>query len=307
MAKKTKSEPTHTALDSFESVIAKGEDGNVQITFTIPYSLIEKSKNEAAKELGEDTEVAGFRKGKAPLEKVIGQIPQDILIEKALAKILPKLVEKAIGKHKLKLAIYPKFELLKAQDGQDWQIRAVTCEIPEVDLGDYKKTVLDALRSNSIWTPGKGDPTKPPHAKASKGREEKEQEVIKALLSEIKVSVPKVLIEAEANSRLSQLLARLEKLGLTLESYLASIKKTAVSLRQEYEEQAKRGISLDIILNKIADAENIKIADSQIDSAIAAASSDPKLAESLKTPGQRRVIASILRRRKALDSLVSLL
>jgi trigger factor len=138
-------------------------------------------------------------------------------------------------------------------------------------------------------------------------REEKEQEVIKALLESVEVTVPKLLIDEEANSRLSQLLERLEKLGLTLESYLASIKKTATSLRQEYEEQAKRGIALDIILNEVAGRENIKVDDAQIDAAINARSSDPALAESLKTPEQRRLITSIMRRRAALDSLVSLL
>jgi hypothetical protein len=35
------------------------------------------------------------------------------------------------------------------------------------------------------------------------------------------------LIDEEVNSRLSKLLERIEKLGLTLESYLSSIGKTA--------------------------------------------------------------------------------
>ncbi|MCH7641352.1 hypothetical protein IID22_04100, partial [Patescibacteria group bacterium] len=46
---------------------------------------------------------------------------------------------------------------------------------------------------------------------------------------------------------------------------------------------------------------------SQVDAAVKAGSSDPKLAEKLDTPEQRRIIESVLVRRAALDSLVTLL
>jgi FKBP-type peptidyl-prolyl cis-trans isomerase (trigger factor) len=95
-------------------------------------------------------------------------------------------------------------------------------------------------------------------------------------------------------------------LGLNLDSYLASIGKTPESIREEYSQQAKESISLELILNKIAEEEKIKIEEKQIDEAITAASADPKVAEKLKTPEQRQVIKQVLARRGALDYLVSL-
>src|SRR5258706_424878 len=84
-------------------------------------------------------------------------------------------------------------------------------------------------------------------------QKEKEQIVLKTLIDNIKVSIPKLLIDDEVNHRLSDLLARIEKLGLNLDSYLASVGKTPQSLREEYERQVKDGVSLELILNKIAD------------------------------------------------------
>jgi hypothetical protein len=60
-------------------------------------------------------------------------------------------------------------------------------------------------------------------------------------------------------------------------------------------------------LSKIAEEEKVEIGSSQIEATIKAASSDPKLKGSLDTPEQKRIIESILKRRAALDKLVSLI
>jgi len=285
------------------SAIAKSDDGTIQITFAIPFPVIEEARKEAALEIGKDIEVPGFRKGKAPLDKLISHIPENTLLEKTLARIIPKVTADAINEHKIKPAIYPKFELLKAKEGSAWEIRAITCEIPEFELGDYKKTVGGGAAAKSIWVPGKDKD----QTSRELTREEKEQRVIKILLESIKVIIPKVLIEEEVNARLSQLLARLEKLGLTLEGYLASIGKTPETLRGEYQEQARGAVTLELILTKIADGEGLKIESGQIDAAITASSADRKLAEQLDTPEKRRLVMAVLKRRAALESLVSLI
>lgn len=272
---------------ALSSTLAKNEDGEVQINFKIPYSLISKTKKEVLEEYAKNLEIPGFRKGKAPIDKVEANVGQNSLIEHILRHILPQATANAIGEYKLKLAIYPKFELISAKDGQDWQIRAVSCELPLFELGNYKKVIAAA-------------------GKKGLTREEKEQLVIKILLETINISIPKVLIDEEVNTRLANLLERIEKLGISLESYLASIRKTTQTIRAEYEKQAKDAIALDLILNKIAEKQEIKVEENEIDKAIKAASADRKLAEKLNTPEQRRIIGSVLRRKASLDSLVAL-
>ena len=283
-----------------DSVIAKSDDGTIQITFTIPYAQIQKAQESVAKEYVKTADIPGFRKGKAPIDKVIAAIPENTLLEKSLSTLLPQLLSDAITEHDLKPAIYPKFELVKAQPNEDWQIRAITCEIPKVELGDYKNDLSGLGRSKSLWTPGSDKDKKEP------SREEKEQEVIKMLLEKANINIPKILLEEEVNSRLSNLLQRIEKLGLSLESYLASIGKTADTLRKEYKNQASDAISLDLILNEVSLKENVSVDPKDIDSAIKAAEADPKLAKELDTPDRRKYIESIIKRRKVLDSLIAL-
>jgi FKBP-type peptidyl-prolyl cis-trans isomerase (trigger factor) len=266
-----------------KSVVAKEADGNVQITFTIPFSEIKKAQDETVVEMAPDIEVAGFRKGNAPLDKVKEKIPQSTLIEHSLSHILPKALSDAIKEHKLKIAIYPKYELVSAKDNEDWQIRAVTCELPEIDLGDYKTKIPGEIRAKSI----KEAPT----------REQREQIVVKYLLDNIKFTIPKILIEEEVNSRLSSLLARIEKLGLALESYLASIGKTTESLRTEYEAQAKEAIVMDLILSKIVEDQKVEVPEKEVEEAMKAANAKPE---------SKSVITSVLKKRKALEFLTNL-
>jgi FKBP-type peptidyl-prolyl cis-trans isomerase (trigger factor) len=280
--------------DKISSVVAKESNGNIQITFTIPYDLIQKAQEETIEEMAKDVEVPGFRKGTAPLSKVREKIPQNTIIEHSLGHILPKALAETITAEKLKLAIYPKFELIKADPDEAWQIRGITCELPEVPLGEYKKTIAGEIRAASL----KKEPTK----------EEKEGVVIKALIENTKIVIPQVLIEEEADGRLSNLLARIEKLGLTLESYMQSIGKSPESLRAEYSTQAKEAISLDLILTKIAEAEGIKVDPKEVDAAfnMSEASRPEKSEHPEDTENRKRLLESILRRRKALDFLTNL-
>lgn len=287
------------------STVAKEENGSIQITFTIPFGLIKETQEKVISETAREIEISGFRKGKAPLEKVREKIDKQTLLEKSLQQILPKALGEAITEHKIRPAIYPKFEVLSAKENEDWQIRAVTCEIPEVILGDYRKLITQASKVKSIWTPGMDKSEESPSAEAS--RDKKEQKIIKLLLETVKVNVPKLLIDEEVNSRLSNLLARIEKLGLTLEGYLASIGKTPEALREDYGLQAKNSLTLDLILAKIGQEERIEVTPSQIDEALKAAAADPKLYEKLNTPEQKLMIKEILLKRAALDSLIKLI
>jgi FKBP-type peptidyl-prolyl cis-trans isomerase (trigger factor) len=286
------------------SVLAKENDGTIQITFTIPFSKIQEERQKALTELSGSVNVAGFRKGKAPLDRVMENVSQNKLLEKTLSHILPDLLAKSIKKHNIKPIIYPKFQLIKAEEGKDWEVRAITCEAPEINLGDYKKIIQGEAKANAIWTPG--SPVKSENNKQKEPTtEEKEQKVLKVLLSSTNVTIPKILIQDEVDNRLSNLLSHIEKLGLTLESYLASTGKTAEQLRSDYEKVSAEGLTIDFILTKIAEEEKIKVDEKDIEKALSATPKEdtPNLGSE---QDRKRLIDSILKRRKALDYLISL-
>lgn len=293
--------------DKVSYTVAKSKDGTIQITFNIPFKNISKTREIVAKNIGKDLELPGFRKGKAPLNKLLSHIPQNTLVENILRAILPESLGKAITEHKIKPAIYPKFELISTKEGENWQVRGVTCELPEVKLGNYKKIISDTAKTDAIWTPDKKGSDKKVDEKKVLSREEKEQKVIKILGESIKIDIPKPLIDEEVNRRLSDLLQRIEKLGLTLETYLSSIGKTAETIRKDYEEQAKEAISFDLILSKIVVEENIKVSKEEVEQALKAYSQGDKTSTPPPSGDQKALIETVLKKRGALDALCALL
>lgn len=249
------------------------DNGNIELVFTIPAQLIATTKEEVLKEMARDTVVPGFRKGKAPIAKVEEKVQPEKLSEHILSHILPHAFSDAVIEHKFNPAIYPKFEVVKIGQGSDWEIKAITCELPKVVLGDYKKKLK---------------------------KDEKDQQVlIKSLLETVKIEIPRMLIEEEVNARLSQVLERIERLGLSLEGYLKSVGKTPDGLRAEYEVQANDAISLEIILNQIANEEKIEVTEKEIDEFIKTTGSELDKVEK----EQRDILKRVIMRRSALEKL----
>jgi FKBP-type peptidyl-prolyl cis-trans isomerase (trigger factor) len=275
------------------AAVARLEDGTIQITFTIPWTEISHSIEETVIELAKNVDVPGFRKGKAPIEKARERLDKQYVTEHALSHILPKLFSDAIKENKLRPAMYPRFELLSAEEDHDWQVRANTAEIPEFDLGDYEKDIKKAFK----------DEEKSKKDKKELTRQEKENLALGTLQKRYVFKVAKILTDEEVNSRLASLLERLEKLGLSLESYLASINKTSEKLREEYAAAAEASIRMDIVLGAIAQKEKVTATEKEIGEFMSAANAANP--DSI-SDSQKSAISSFLIKRKVLDKLASL-
>ena len=196
------------------------------------------------------------------------------------------------------MAVYPKFELIKAQENENWEVRAISCGLPKVDLGDYKSALKKEI-TTTIWTPGKDETKKPT-------QEAKEQKIMKALLASAKVTIPKLLIDQEVDAKLSNLLSQIEKLSLNLETYLTSLGKTPDSLRKEYVNEVIEAISLELILDTIASTEGIKIKEEDVQKTFQALASDPNFKNKTDDPNNRKIVETILKRREVLEKLANL-
>ena len=271
------------------STFKKLDGGNVEVLFTIPASIIISHKDEVLKEFSKDVNIPGFRKGNAPLNKVEEVVSEEKLSEHILSHILPHAFSESVEEYKFNPAIYPKFEAVKitsikniAPEGE-WEIKAITCELPKIVLPkDYKKKLKKDDKDQNVLTSEAGQAL-----------------LINSLLETINLEIPKMLIDEEANARLSQVLERIEKLGLALEGYLKSVGKTPEGLRKEYEVQAKNSISLELILNHIANEEKIEVTEKEIDDFIKTTGED--LAKVGKE--QRDILKRVILRKSALEIL----
>jgi FKBP-type peptidyl-prolyl cis-trans isomerase (trigger factor) len=273
--------------------IERKEDGTIKFTITIPHDVISKTTDEVLGEMAQSTQIPGFRKGKAPQKLVAEQLNPDQVRENILKKILPQAYAEAVEANNIKPIMNPKLHVEKIEDGKEWVISALTCEMPSVELGNYKDSVKKITAKSRIVIPGKEEEQKKPSL----------DDIIKAILEKVKVQVPEILIEQETDRLLSQLLDDVKRLGLSLEQYLGTTKRSAEDLRKEYAQRAETDIKVEFVLQKIAEQEKISVEPQEIEEAIQKAK-DPKEKQNLEA--NRYLLAGILRQQKTLDFLMNL-
>lgn len=286
-----------------KSILAKQPDGAIQLTITIPVSEVKTAYEHALDEIVNKAEIAGFRKGKAPRKLVEEKTDKSKVYEQVLQDLVPQAYIEAVKEHSLKPIISPKVELLKAKEGEDWEIRATTCEEPTIDLGDYKDKIKTALASTKLWTPDKKDADKDKTAQETE--DEKTQKVIQALLDTVKVEIPQIIIEEEVNRSVASLINQTNSMGLTIDQYLASIGKTAESVREEYKQKTLANYKMQFALDKIAEEEKIEVTEQEIEDLVKV-SGDENLKKELENPMQKAYIKGIIARRKTLEFLSKL-
>lgn len=277
-------------------------DGTIEITITVPWADVSTTYKAVVDHMIAEAELPGFRKGKAPAKMVEENLNKTHVYEEVIKQLIPKAYSDAVTEHKLAPIMMPKIELKEAAEGKDWIVVATTCAKPDVTLGDYKKEIreLKAAKASKIWTPGSGTP-KPED-------EEKERnvtldELIDALLKNVTIPLPALLVEHEVNHQLSNLLDQAKKLGLTVEQYLASTNRTADGLRAEYQSIATRTLMLEFALEAVAETEHVEVTDQDIQKVLDGAKTD----EERKTlEKERYYLTSMLRRQKTVDFLAQL-
>lgn len=281
-------------------VTVRHEDNSIDLTITVSWEKVSETHETVVRDFIAKTEVKGFRKGKAPRKIVEKNLNTSEVYEEVLKRLLPKIYSEAIQTEHIKPIVSPKIELTKAKEKEDWVIVAHTCEMPAIDLGDFKKSLAESKsnQSKKIWVPGQ-EPEKTTPDKSGKPKPTLD-ELLSVIYSSVSIKIPSLLLEQETNRLLSDLIDQTRKLGLTVEQYLASTGRNTESLKKEYEEQAKKTITLEFALEKIADTEGILVSDDEIDQAISKAKTD---AEKKVLESQRYYMATILRRQKTLDFL----
>lgn len=273
------------------------EDGTIKLTITIPYAMVIKTWEEIVTSVAKNTKVAGFRKGKAPKKLVEENVDTEKIREEVLKKLLPQAYINAVQKHSIRPILNPKIHVEKVEDPtgkdakEDWQFIALTCEAPEISLGAYKEAIQKITAKSKIIIPGQ-EPQAPNF-----------DEIVKALLDSTTMTIPVMLVEHEVDRLLSQTLDEIKSLGLTLEQYLNSTKKTAQTLRDDYKKKAENDIKLEFALQKIAETEKIVVEEKEINEAILKAKDD---LERKNLEANRYMLASILRQQKTLDFLRAL-
>lgn len=288
-------------VNTNKSIIEKTPDGTIELKITLSWATVKKTWDVVVEEMVKNSNLPGFRKGKAPKKLVVEKLDKAKIREEVLRQLLPQAYIESVKEHNLKPIMDPRIHLEgELVEGKDWEFHALTCEAPEIDLNGYKEAIKKITAKSKIVVPGK--PASPNASQGGEPTPPKLEDIIKALLDSAKLTVPRILTEREADRLLSQTLDEIKRLGMTLDQYLSSTGRKAEDLRAQYSQKAQNDLKLEFVLQKVAEIEKITVDDAEIEKTIENAKPEEK--QSLSA--NKYLLASVIRQQKTLDFLKDL-
>jgi trigger factor len=132
-----------------------------------------------------------------------------------------------------------------------------------------------------------------------------EEELVHAVADVSVVEFPPIFVETEINRILNR---RFQSSSQSLEDYLATINKTEEELREELRPSAERSVIHSLVLGKLAEVEEIKVSDEEVDAEIENMIKDTtekkdELKKVLNDPQIRESITQSMITRKTMEKL----
>ncbi|MFC0502973.1 trigger factor [Micromonospora costi] len=360
----------------------------VRLAIEVPFVELEPSLRKAYREIGQQVQVPGFRRGKIPPAVIDQRVGRGTVLNEAVQEAIPENILAAVREHDLKTLGRPEVEITEFNDGDSLNFTAEVDVRPEITLpdlatvevtvdelqideseideqvknlrerfatlktveraaqeGDYVQIDLNATVDGED-VPG-GSATNISHEVGSKqllpgldeavvglaagdsttfstqlvggdfaGRDAdvavtvrtvKEKELpelndefaqmasefdtmeelrndlrervsrgkqveqiyaardkaLEQLVAAAEVPAPEGVVREEVASRKQAMIDQLERIGATLEDYLASEEKTEEQIDAELAEAATEGVKVQLLLDTLADAEDVQVSDDE--------------------------------------------
>lgn len=133
--------------------------------------------------------------------------------------------------------------------------------------------------------------------------------VVDALVDATQVEVAEGLVQARAVDLWNSLVRSLERRGISAEAYLQLSNRSPEEIQADIEEEARRSLLREIVLEAAADKLGVEVSDDEIDELIRMEAEDSEDAEELtaqvKEAGRYDALRADLRLRKTLDRIAS--
>lgn len=273
----------------------------MKFTLTIPVEDHKKARSAAIAKLAPNVTIKGFRKGKAPIDKVEQQLDESSITEQTVNSVFPSAFRSYILENKLEPIGDPSVSIVSLEAEKDWVFDVEISEKPTVTLGNYIEKVKSVTASAKIILP-QDDAAKNP----SENEEKLINNIIDALIKEVIIEVPSLLVDQEVNRRMSTLVKQITDMGLTVDNYLKSQNITKDQLREQYALSVETNLKIDFIVEAISSDLNISTSDKELEDQINTISNPNERKHVQESEVHRESLRYSLTRNKVIRHLISL-
>ena len=160
------------------------------------------------------------------------------------------------------------------------------------DLANLRVEVTKRLKRNAL----------------DKARHTFSDQIIEYAVANSTIDLPDILLEQEVEVMHDEFRSALARQGISEDAYTKVSGKSHEELHADFRPDAEKRVKVLLVLSKIAEAENLTIADADVDAEIAKGreryAGDPKLTKYFESDRGRSYIRSTLRRSRVVEKLV---
>lgn len=270
----------------------------------IPHRKVRSEYQQVVKKFASTIEVKGFRKGKAPLDKVEQQLDKEKVYRQVLDNLFPQAFLRHVKDNNLKPIAEPVVTPKSMEVDKDWVFEVEIAEYPEIKLGNYKDEVRGVKAKEVLWTPDKAKETD--ERDESEREKEKFSKIVEVLLKTCQVNVPQIMIDQEVKRLLGRLVDQVSELGITVQDYLKSRNLSKEQLNKQYTQSAKMNYRIEFIFSAIAKEEGLEPSEREIDKIIQKTKAENPGKNLEITENTRQMLRSNITRSKVVDYLHNL-
>jgi FKBP-type peptidyl-prolyl cis-trans isomerase (trigger factor) len=261
-----------------------------ELRFEVPKDRVNKTMEEVYQAIGKVAKIKGYRPGKAP-RNVIVSTHANVAREETIKKLIPEVYHEGVEKEKIDAIDLPEIGDVNLKDG----ILTFTAKLdirPEIKIKNYKKIKIQRKSSkvtdedinktfeilkqgqgkdkevvvDDAFARGLGFPNLAEFKQAltrqlemdkdRQNRMDVENQLVDALMKEVKFMVPQSMAKKQMDYRLYEARQHYKSHGMPE----SEIQKKETELREQLKDAVERDVKVYLIFQEIAKQENITAA-----------------------------------------------
>lgn len=264
--------------------VEKLPNSEYKISATVNKEKVGEVYEKIVTQIVNETEIKGFRKGKAPKEVVLEKADVSKIHGEVISALLKEVYPQILKEKSIFPYSSPKVEVKEFEIGKDFIFEATVAIKPEIEMPKYEGIVEKNSQDKTLTT----------------------EEIIDLVLKETKFELSELMINEETDRLLERFISQIRGLNLNVDELLKAQNKTYEDLLADHKAIAEKNIKSEFLLMEVVKDKKLEATEEEI-SEFVKNLGDEALSNRLLTTDEKWYVKGIIEKNKAIDFLKSLI
>lgn len=112
--------------------------GQIELEIEVPFEVVQGFRQDAVKEISNEIEIDGFRKGTAPEKIIVQKVGEMMVLEKSAYRAVYNIIPIVLATEKIEALTFPNITVTKIAPENPLVFKMNVTSMPEINLPDYK-------------------------------------------------------------------------------------------------------------------------------------------------------------------------